>query len=56
VDDHIVDGIFVDGFGWLALRAGAAFRSLQSGAVQNYLLAAALGVGALVLWAAGVFG
>jgi NADH:ubiquinone oxidoreductase subunit 5 (subunit L)/multisubunit Na+/H+ antiporter MnhA subunit len=56
VDDHVVDGILVNGFGWVSLRIGAGLRSLQTGSVQNYLLAVALGVGALVLWATGVFG
>ncbi|MBL8024363.1 MAG: NADH-quinone oxidoreductase subunit L [Elusimicrobia bacterium] len=56
VDDHVIDGVFVNGFGWLALRFGAGLRSLQTGAVQNYLLTVALGVGVLVLWATGVFG
>lgn len=56
VDDHVVDGVLVNGFGWISLRLGSGLRSLQTGSVQNYLLAVALGVGALVLWAAGVFG
>ena len=56
VDDVIVDGVMVNGFGWISLRVGAGLRSLQTGAVQNYILAAALGVGVLVLWATGVFG
>ena len=56
VDDHVVDGVLVNGFGWVSLRIGAGLRSLQTGSVQNYLLAVALGVGALVLWATGVFG
>ncbi|MBK8574870.1 MAG: hypothetical protein IPN90_04035 [Elusimicrobia bacterium] len=56
VDDHVVDGVLVNGFGWVSLRLGAGLRSLETGSVQNYLLAAALGVGVLVLWATGVFG
>ena len=56
IDDNVVDGVLVNGFGWVSLRVGAGLRSLQTGSVQNYLLAAALGVGALVLWATGVFG
>ncbi len=56
VDDVIVDGIFVNGWGWLAGRLGAGVRAVQSGFVQNYLLAAAVGVGVLLLWIAGVLG
>lgn len=55
-DDVVVDGVFVNGFGWAAQRLGAAVRSVQSGAAQSYLLATALGVLTLVLWAVGVFG
>jgi hypothetical protein len=46
----------VNGFGWVALKVGAGLRSVQTGVVQNYLLAAALGVFALILWAVGAFG
>lgn len=56
VDDVIVDGIFVNGWGWLASQLGAGVRAVQSGFVQNYLLAAAVGVGVLLLWIAGVLG
>ncbi|HMZ26241.1 MAG TPA: NADH-quinone oxidoreductase subunit L [Elusimicrobiota bacterium] len=56
IDDHIVDGVLVNGFGWVALKVGAGLRSVQTGVVQNYLLAAALGVFALILWAVGAFG
>ncbi len=56
IDDNIVDGILVNGFGGMATRIGAGLRALQSGAVQNYLLGAALGAFALLLWSVGVFG
>ncbi|MBK8871381.1 MAG: NADH-quinone oxidoreductase subunit L [Elusimicrobia bacterium] len=56
VDDVIVDGVCVNGWGWLADRLGSGVRAVQSGFVQNYLLAAALGVGVLLLWIAGVLG
>lgn len=56
IDDNIVDGVFVNGWGWLSLRAGAGLRALQTGIAQNYLLAVALGVMSLLLWAVGVLG
>jgi len=55
-DDVVVDGVFVNGLGWAAQKLGAGVRALQSGAAQAYLLATAVGVFALVLWAVGVFG
>ncbi|MBL0250754.1 MAG: hypothetical protein IPQ26_08975 [Elusimicrobia bacterium] len=55
-DDVVVDGVFVNGFGWAAQKLGAGVRALQTGAAQTYLLATAVGVFALVLWAVGVFG
>jgi len=55
VDDKIVDGIFVNGWGTMSQSAGILVRRLQSGAAQFYLLAAAFGLSLLVLWAARAF-
>ena len=37
VDKYVVDGV-VNGFGWLAQRAGAVLRNAQNGQVQVYLM------------------
>jgi NADH-quinone oxidoreductase subunit L len=56
LDDKVVDGVFVNGFGIVSQSAGALVRRLQSGLAQAYLLAVAAGLSLLVMWAARVFG
>jgi NADH-quinone oxidoreductase subunit L len=51
-DRYIVDGL-VNAVGALCLGAGARLRRVQTGNVQDYLLAVAAGAIALVAW--GVF-
>ncbi|MBI4397213.1 MAG: NADH-quinone oxidoreductase subunit L, partial [Elusimicrobia bacterium] len=56
VDDRIVDGVFVNGAGYVSQTLGAGVRLLQTGFAQFYLLVVAFGLSLLVLWAVRVFG
>ena len=42
-DERVIDGS-VNGVGWLWQRAGALARPIQTGGVQNYLLAIFIGL------------
>jgi NADH-quinone oxidoreductase subunit L len=51
VDDVVVDGLFVNGFGRFSQDLGEGFRRLQTGSVQFYLLVVAAGLSLLLVWA-----
>jgi hypothetical protein len=56
VDDVIVDGIFVNGWGWLASRWAPVFERFSLVLFKTICWLAAVGVGVLLLWIAGVLG
>lgn len=48
-DKFIVDGVIVDGFGWLPRALGRAFQPLHNGLLQSYAFSMAGGVGVVVI-------
>jgi NADH-quinone oxidoreductase subunit L len=58
-DKGLIDGLFVNGSGWLAGTMGKALRLTQTGYVRYYAVAMLVGVVALmsyIIWATGAIG
>jgi NADH-quinone oxidoreductase subunit L len=51
-DDYVIDGLMVNGMGFITEELGAGLRAAQTGLVQNYLLYVALTAGlfAVLVW------
>ena len=49
IDDHIVDGIAVNGWGYVSIQGGKYLTYLQTGNIQQYIMAICLGIIFLVI-------
>jgi len=49
-DEYVIDGLMVNGLGWLAEQAGKILRHLQGGNVQRYATYIVVAIVLIVLW------